>query len=109
MARAEPELRPLRIACRIRSSLPVPDHQKYSRARSFVLVHYLVSEIYLWHISPKPVSGQGTGKSTAGSGDTGRLRNANMPASSYAMVSRVVATRRSMAESETFMATACNE
>src|SRR4051795_4718732 len=36
------------------------------------------------------------GKSTCGSGDTGNLKNANMPASASPMVSSVVATGRSI-------------
>ncbi len=44
------------------------------------------------------------GKSTCGSGDTGRMRKATIPASAMAMVSSVVATGRRMNSSDIFMA-----
>src|SRR5258706_14098541 len=43
------------------------------------------------------------GKSTCGSGDTGSVRNAIMPASTTAMVSSVVATGRAMNGDEIFI------
>jgi hypothetical protein len=44
------------------------------------------------------------GKSTCGSGDTGRIRKATRPASAIAMVSSVVATGRLIKISDMFMA-----
>src|SRR5271156_3053037 len=44
------------------------------------------------------------GKSTCGSGDTGSMRKATIPASAIAMVRSVVATGRLMNSSEMFMA-----
>src|SRR5579871_6131818 len=51
--------------------------------------------------SPAPT--EMVGKSTCGSGDTGRMRNATMPAKAMAMVNNVVATGRRMKISEIFM------
>ena len=42
----------------------------------------------------RPVLTEMVGKSTCGSGDTGKMRNATTPASAMAMVSSVVATGR---------------
>jgi hypothetical protein len=39
----------------LRSCLPGMAGSRLSRSR--VLVHYVVGEILLWHMSPKPVSG----------------------------------------------------
>src|SRR5580658_11155064 len=47
------------------------------------------------------------GKSTCGSGDTGRIRKATSPASAIAMVSSVVATGRLINSSDGFMALIC--
>ena len=43
------------------------------------------------------------GKSTCGSGETGSLKNAKMPARAMPMVSRVVATGRAMKGAEMFI------
>jgi hypothetical protein len=48
MAWAEPELRPRRIAFRIRSPLTCArSSEEYSRASSRLLAHYFVDEIHL--------------------------------------------------------------
>jgi hypothetical protein len=51
----------------------------------------------------KPACTEIVGKSTCGSGDTGKIRNATPPASAIATVSKVVATGRLMKTSEMFM------
>ena len=52
----------------------------------------------------KPACTEIVGKSTCGSGDTGRIRKATAPASAIATVSKVVATGRLMKISEIVMA-----